>query len=80
VSATSVFQIDYSAIAQRFAPFYGTDKRIKVAFKDAKGDIYETKSGTVGMTTGWKPVLLLMLRSNSRGSSYVLSDADSLIG
>ena len=70
---------DYSNIAQIFAPFYGKDTRIKVAFCDNNGKVYETKTGTVSMTTGWKPSLMLVLRKNSNGSSWLLSDKDKLI-
>lgn len=70
---------DYSNIATQFARYYGKDIRIKVAFCDKKGKVYETKTGTVGMTTGWKPSFLLMLRSNSTGSSHLLSDNDKII-
>ena len=71
--------IDYSNIAQKFAPYYYKEQRIKVGFTDAHGKVYETKTGTVGMTTGWKPSLLLMLRRDSVGSSYILSDKDILL-
>ena len=70
---------DYSNIADKFSSYYGTDRRIKVGFCDDNGKVYETKSGTVSMTTGWKPSLMLMLRSNSRGSSYLLSNNDILL-
>lgn len=66
--------IDYTDIPAKFVQYYGTDTRIKVKFSHG-----EVKTGTVGMTTGWKPALLLMLRSNSTGSSYILSEKDSII-
>ena len=69
--------IDYSAIAKKFSVYYGTDTRIKVGFVSKEGDIYETKTGTVSMTTGWKP--MLMLRKNSIGSSYLLTDKDVIL-
>ena len=71
--------IDYSEISQKFAHFYDTDTRIKVGFTDKSDNVYEIKTGTVSKTTGWKPVLMLMLRSNSHGSSYILSDNDKLL-
>jgi len=73
--------IDYSNISQKFAPYYHSNKRIKVGFCDdnGDGDVYETRTGTVSMTTGWKPSLMLMLRSNSIESSYLLSDNDIII-
>ena len=66
--------IDYSDIAKQFIPYFESKKRIKVKFHYG-----EIKSGTVGMTSGWKPVFLLMLRSNSTGSSYTLSDKDEIL-
>jgi len=70
---------DYSNIAQKFTCYYGKDIRIKVGFCDNNGKVYETKTGTVSMTTGWKPSLMLMLRSNSMGSSYLLSEKDIIL-
>jgi len=66
--------IDYSQISQQFVPFYENGKRIKVKFSYG-----EIKSGTVGMTSGWKPVFILMLRSNSIGSSYILADKEIIL-
>jgi hypothetical protein len=66
--------IDYSQIAKKFVSAYESEKRITVKFSYG-----ETKRGTVGMTTGWKPVFILMLRANSTGSSLVLTDKDELI-
>lgn len=70
---------DYSDCATKFAPYYHKDTRIKVAFCNDKGEVYETKTGTVSMTTGIKPVFILMLRSNSTGISHTLSDNDKII-
>lgn len=35
--------------------------------------------GIVGVSTGWKPVFLLMLTRQSRGSSYVLDQDAKLV-
>lgn len=66
--------IDYSDISKQFIPYYENKTRIKVQF--SYGGI---KTGIVGKTTGWKPVFILMLRSNSRGSSYILTDKEIII-
>ncbi len=66
--------IDYSSIAKKFIPYYENKQRIKVEFSHG-----EIKSGTISMTTGWKPVFILMLRKNSTGSSYTLSDKDIIL-
>lgn len=67
-------QFDPSDLAEQFKPYYATDERIKVQFSTG-----EIKSGTVGVTTGHKPVFLLMLRKNSTGSSWTLSDKDIIL-
>lgn len=69
--------IDYSNISKQFIPYYENGQRIKVQYTYGKDK--EVKSGTVGMTTGWKPVFILMLRSNSTGSSYILTDKEIIL-
>ena len=67
-------KFDTSDLAPQFAKYWGTDTRITVQFA------HGTKMrGRVGITTGWKPVFLLMLRSNSRGSSWTLGNDDKII-
>lgn len=63
-----------SDLSEKFKQYYGTGERIKVKFSYG-----EIKTGTVGVTTGIKPVFLLMLRKDSRGSSYTLSDEDTIL-
>lgn len=60
---------DYSKCAKKFIPYYENQERIKVKFPYG-----EIKTGRVGRTSGIQPVLLLMLRSNSMGSSHILTD------
>jgi len=69
--------IDYSNISEQFIPYYKNKQRIKVQYTYGKEK--EVKSGTVGITTGWKPVFILMLRSNSTGSSYILTDKEQIL-
>jgi hypothetical protein len=66
-------KFDYSDLAKNFIPFYENGRRVEVQFKSG-----EIKRGTIGITTGWKPVFLLMLRKNSIGSSYTLCDNDKI--
>jgi hypothetical protein len=66
--------IDYSDISKQFIPYYENGSRIKVKFSYG-----EIKSGTIGKTTGWKPVFILMLTSRSTGSSYVLTDKEKIV-
>ena len=58
----------------QFAPYLHSGQRIKV-----QGP-WETRTGTVGITTGWRPAFLLMHRSNAMGSSDVLSIQDKIVG
>jgi hypothetical protein len=67
--------IDNSKLASKFTPFYRNRQRIIV--KTPYGD---TIRGYVGKTTGWKPLYLLILKSNSTGSSEVLSDDYEIVG
>lgn len=67
--------IDYSAISKQFIPYYESQERIKVKISDSD----EIKSGTIGITTGWKPIFILMLTKRSTGSSYILSDNDKIL-
>lgn len=58
---------------QRFVPFLRSQARIKV---DTCG---MTVTGTVGVTTGWKPVFILLRNSRSIGSSWTLGPKDKII-
>lgn len=58
---------------KRFIHYYENQKRIEVDFG------YEKKRGTVGITTGWKPVFLLILTARSLGSSYILDNNCTII-
>jgi hypothetical protein len=61
------------SLAKKFIPFFESGQRIEVDF--GYGTI---KRGTVGITTGWIPQFILLLRSNSLGSSYTLSNKDKI--
>jgi hypothetical protein len=71
-------RFDAAELAPQFIPFYENGARIEVQFVDAAGEVYETKRGRVGITTGWRPAFLLILTSRSRGSSYVLRSRDKV--
>ena len=65
-------KFDSTALDERFIPYFNSGARIKVS-------IYgETLTGTVGVTSGWRPVFLLMRTSRSLGSVDVLN-SDALI-
>lgn len=63
-----------AGLAKQFIPAYNSGERIRVKFHTG-----EVLSGTVGVTTGWKPAFLLMLRSNSRGSEWLLGSKDKIV-
>jgi hypothetical protein len=73
-------KFDASDLDPRFARYYFSKERIKI--KDSSvGDIgNQVLTGTVGKTTGWKPVFLLMRNSRSVGSSTVLNNYCEIIG
>ena len=67
-------KFDPSDLNPAFIPFYESGKRITVEF------FYdETRRGTIGVTTGWKPCFLLMLRRDSRGSSHTIGKNDKVL-
>lgn len=66
--------LDTSCLDKRFIPYYNTGQRIKVDFGHG-----EVRCGTVGITTGWRPTFLLMLRANSLGSTWTLGFNDRII-
>jgi len=53
---------------KRFIKYFNSGQRIKVTFSYG-----ESESGTVGVTTGWKPVFLLIKTTRSLGSSTFLN-------
>ena len=65
---------DPKDLAPQFIPYFRCEKRIEVQF--AEGVV---KRGTVGVTTGWKPCFLLMLRCDSRGSTWTLGKDDAVV-
>jgi hypothetical protein len=61
-------------LADKFIPYYESGQRIEVDF--SYGTI---KRGTVGVSTGWVPVFLLILRKDSTGSAWTLSSKDKIV-
>ena len=66
-------KFDVSDLDKRFIAFYQNGQRIKV---ETCGMVM---TGTVGVTTGWKPAFLLMLTSRSMGSSWILGTESKLL-
>lgn len=61
-------KFDDSQLVAKFRPFLHNAQRIRVQ----DGDYIRT--GTVGITTGWRPAFLLMHRSSDHGSGDLLSE------
>jgi hypothetical protein len=64
-------KIENSDLNSDFTPFYHSNERIEVEF--TYGKTKEILRGTVGKTTGWKPVYLLMKTRRSLGSNVLLT-------
>jgi len=67
-------QFDPSLLDRRFVPYFESGERISVKFSWG-----EVKRGTIGVTTGWKPVFLLMRTSRSMGSSDTLGRQETIV-
>lgn len=66
-------KFDGSNLNPAFIPYYNNGNRIEVDFG------YENKRGRIGVTTGWRPVFLLMLTTRSIGSSYTIGMDDKVV-
>ena len=65
-------------INKDFIPYFNSQEKVKVEYTYKSG-VKETYTGTIGITTGWKPCFLLMRTERSRGSSYTISDICKVI-
>lgn len=65
-------KFDSSNLNPTFIPYFESGQRIEVDFG------HETKRGTIGVSTGWKPVFLLVLTSRSTGSSWTIGMNDKV--
>lgn len=67
-------KFDASDLAPQFRRHFHTGQRLKVRNIDGR-----ERTGTVGVTTGWKPVFILMHRSTDHGSTDVLGKYDVVV-
>ena len=75
--------MDYSDIDKRFEPFYDSQERVEVTWKDGFEDFSGYGSRTegkksrfyVGKSTGWKPIFLQIYSKSSVGGMSILSCA-----
>ena len=66
-------KFDPSSLNPNFVRYFESQQRIEVDFG------YEKKRGRIGVTTGWRPVFLLMLRVDSVGSSHTIGESDKVV-
>lgn len=66
-------RFDPSDLDPRFIPYFNSGERVRVSTRGL------TLTGTVGVTTGWRPAFLLMRRRTDRGSSWVLGPNDQIL-
>lgn len=67
-------KFDPSSLAPQFIPYFNNERRIIVQIKHG-----EEISGKVGVSTGWRPVFLLLKKSTSTGSSDILGQEDLIV-
>lgn len=71
-------RFDPSELDPRFVRYYNSGERIKVRETWASGGSMEI-TGRVGITTGWRPVFLLLRSSRARGSSDLLTQFSAVV-
>lgn len=62
-------KFDASDLDPRFVEFYNNGARIGVRYEPGSGHV---ETGTVSVTTGWRPSFILMHRSSDHGSGTLL--------
>ena len=71
-------KFDCSDLNVDFIKYFNSQERITVSFCDSEGKECEVKRGRIGVTTGWKPVFLLMLTTRSIGSVWAIGKNDKV--
>jgi len=69
---------DPSDLAPQFIPYFHSEVRLKVSTSYPGGETF-VRFGTLGVTTGHKPVFLLVPRRTSTGSSDILRKDDVIL-
>jgi len=67
-------KFDASDLDSRFVQYFNSGERIRVETTD--GDAVDVRTGTVGVTIGWRPAFLLVHRSDT-GSINLLLPRDN---
>lgn len=73
-------EFDSSDLDRRFAGYYGTKTRLKIKVYSHIKDYSHIMYGTVGVSSGWKPVFILLASSRAQGSSAVLNSNCEILG
>ena len=68
-------KFDLSNLAPQFIPYFN-DREVRIEVEFSSG---EKSRGFIGITTGWKPLFLLVRTRRSLGSSYTLSSEDRVV-
>ena len=63
-------KFDASELNPAFVRYFESGQRIKIQ----RGPDYSEMFGTVGVTTGWRPVFLLMSNRRAAGSSTTIGE------
>jgi len=69
-------KFDPSDLDPRFVQYFNSGERIRVDTPLTYGKVM-SRTGTVGVTTGWRPAFLLIHRSNASGSIDLLLPPDN---
>jgi len=72
-------KFDKSQLNPAFVGAFNSGYRVEVEFCSSDGKPYEVKRGRIGVTTGWRPVFLLMLTRRSTGSMYTIGPNDRIV-
>jgi hypothetical protein len=72
-------KFDSSDLNRDFIRAFETGDRVMVSFRDKNGNEIDRKNGIIRVTSGWKPVFLLMKTSRSIGSSDTIGKNDIIV-
>ena len=67
-------KFDPSDLNPDFIKYYENGKRIEVKFSYG-----QVKRGRIGVTTGWKPIFILLLTTRSFGSAWTIHAEDKCV-
>ncbi len=66
-------KFDPSELSAKFIPYFESQQRIEI-----ETSYGEKQQGYIGITTGWKPIFILVHNARNMGSSNTLSDTDTI--